>query len=48
MDLSIVGLNSMSWICLKPSLSEVGSIVRTFARCDEKILQTRDSVILPE
>ena len=32
MDLSIVGLNSMSWMCLKPSLSEVGSIIRTFAR----------------
>ena len=42
MVLSIVGLNSMSLISLKPSLREVGSIILTLARCEEKILQTRD------
>ena len=48
MVLSIVGLNSMSLISLKPSFREVGSIILTLVRCEEKILQTRDSVILPE
>ena len=46
--LSVVGLNSMSWMRLKPSLNEVGSIILTLARWEEQILQTRDSVILPE
>ena len=37
MVLRMVGLNSMSWIRLKPSLREEGSISLTLARCEEKI-----------
>jgi hypothetical protein len=32
----MVGLNSMSRICLKSSLRESGSITLTLARCEEK------------
>ena len=46
--LSVVGLNLISWMCLKLSLNEVGSIILTLDRWEEKILQTCDSVILPE
>ena len=35
-DLCKVGLNSMSWIDLKSSLRESGSIALTLARCEEK------------
>ena len=46
--LSLVGVNSIFWMCFKPSLNGAGSIILTLARWEEKILQTLDSVILPE
>ena len=46
--LSMVKLNSMSWMESKPCLKEVGNIILTLARLEEEILQMHDPVILPE